>query len=280
MITRWVILGVVALFAFSCSSVAWGKRMPRGSFLNGPVTSSAQLASMVRKDPVMAARYAAHFGVPVQSIADYVQSHLGLRALPRSGKYRVFFVREDGTIGEEVRYLPKGSKVFVHLPSGQPVLVGECGNPMTTELPGYAPRRAENEPPVVVLKREPSTPVEEPVPAPAVEPPVLTAVYPVLPEPSTLPEPVNTVSLALWESEPIVSTEGLEVNTSTGSRDDGIVLVPLLLVALLGAIESSHSTPPPFVIPEPASMASLGAGMALLAAWERRRRRNKSHTSR
>lgn len=278
MITRWVVLAVIALYGFSCSNVAWGMRMPRGSFLSKPVTSSAQLATMVRKDPKVAARYAAHFGVPVHAIAEYVQTQVALRPLSRSGKYRVFFVREDGSIGEEMRYLPKGRKVFVHVPSGQPVLMGECGNPLTAMLPGLAPQQVQNEPSVVTVQRENLTPVEDSTSALAVEPPVVRTVDLLLPDPSTLPEPVETTTLALWEGEPVLSMEGLELDINAGSRDDGLVLVPLLLVALFGALESSHSIPPPYVIPEPTSIASLAAGMALLAAWERRRRRS-SHPS-
>ncbi|MCS7308703.1 MAG: hypothetical protein NZ741_00635 [Armatimonadetes bacterium] len=200
-----------------------------------------------------------------------MQTQLGLRPLPRSGTYRIFFVRNDGTIGEEVRHLPKGRKVFVHLQTGQPVLLGECGNPLTEQLPGYAPQRTERMPVQVDLRPELSV-SEEPREEAPVEPPVVTAVFPVLPETGMLPETMENLTLTLWQGEPILSTEGLEVATVTESRDTDFVLVPLLLVALIGVIESTHSSPPPFVIPEPASMASLAAGMAMLVAWERRRR--------
>lgn len=249
--------------------------MPQGSFANKPVTSSAQLAALVRKDPKVAARYAAHFGVPPRAIADYMQTHLALRPLSRGGKYLVFFVRDDGSIGKEVRHLPKGKKVFVHLPSGQPLLLGECGNPLVTQLPSYAPQQAESVP--VLVDSRPEVSVSEPLPDLPLEPPVVTAVYPVLPEPSALPETMETITLALWQGEPILSTEGLEPAATTASRDTDFLLVPLLLVALVGVIEGTHSaSPPPFVIPEPASMASLAAGMALLAVWERRRRLKRS----
>lgn len=248
--------------------------MPRGSFLDQPVTNPAQLATLVRKDPRIAARYAAHFGVPVSAIADYMQKHLALRPLSRAGKYRIFFVRNDGSIGEEVRYLPKGRKVFVHLPTQQPVLLGDCGNPLTAELPGYAPQRAEEANIPVVLRPEETT--TEPLPEPMLEPPVVTAAHPVLPEPAPLPEPQETLMLTVWESSSETSAEAelaqLDGLRSASSNDEDFLLVPLLFVALLGAIEGTHSSPPPFVIPEPATMASLAAGMTLLAVWERRRR--------
>jgi hypothetical protein len=126
----------------------WSAAMPRGSFLTQPVQSTWQLAQQVRTNPVVAARYEKHFGVSPSRFADYAQSQLRYQRLKSAGCYRVFFIRKDGSIGSNVRKLRKGTEVFMHVRTGKPVLLAECGNPMTTALPGYTlhQRSAEHEP--------------------------------------------------------------------------------------------------------------------------------------
>lgn len=240
--------------------------MPRGSFLIQPAYSAAQLASQVRTNPTVADRYHRHFGVPALPLAQYVQTHLGLRPLPRGDKYRVFFVKPDGRIVSQVRYLPKGTPVFLHLRSGRPVLLGKCGNPLTARLPGYIPPRATAAPPRT--STPPVTPPEEP----PLEPPVMTTVLfePTEPPTSLLLEPVV---LSPWQADPVLSLLAPEPPSAPATHRARPNLTPLLLVGLLGLLESDGkpANPPP-VIPEPASLASLAVATVLLLALERKRK--------
>ncbi len=127
--------------------------MPRGSFLIQPAYSAAQLANQVRTNPTVAHRYHKHFGVPALPLAQYAQTQLGLRPLSRGDKYRVFFVKPDGRIVNQVRYLPKGTPVFLHLRSGQPVLLGKCGNPLTRDCRAISRRLRPLRPHVIPFPR-------------------------------------------------------------------------------------------------------------------------------
>lgn len=195
---------LAALLLHNEASGAPSPRMPRGSFLRQPAYSAAQLAAQIRRDPIVAARYEKHYGVSAERFAQYVQSQLGLRRLERTGSYRVFYVRVDGTIHSNVRRLRKGTPVFVQLRSGKPVLLAECGNPMSTTLPGYvAPTQAAT--PQEPIQVAPELPVEGAI----VEEPML----PLQPPQATeylLEEPLPTLAeipfeAPLWEGENLLS---------------------------------------------------------------------------
>lgn len=240
--------------------------MPRGSFLVKPARSVTQLTIQIRKHPKVAQRYTNHFGVPASQFAQYAQAQLGLRRLPRSGRYRVYFVMPDGRIGSTVRRLRKGTLVFLHLRSRQPVLLGECGNPLTAQLPGYIPARVTAAPPrvtqpPVVAPGKPS-PLEPPVPTLATQ----------WAEPSP-PAELQTVDLSPWYSEPAQTLLAPDLPAAPVTRVSRPHLAPLLLVGLVGLMESAGkpANPPP-VIPEPASVASLSVALVLLMVGEKRRR--------
>jgi hypothetical protein len=260
-ILLWLIWLTATLLA---SSEAQAVRMPRGSFLIQPARSAAQLAKQVRTNPVVARRYARHFQVPAPEFAHYAQHQLGLRRLPRGGVFRVFFIRADGSIGSRVRYLPRGTLVFLHVRSGRPVLLGICGNPLTAALPGYVPpRRVTIVPPVspsVTPPREPS------LPEPAVQTSLLE-----LPDPPQ-PPPLESFDLSVWRAEPLAAS-GEPVLEPLVARRKTFPLLPLLLVAGLGFSQGGEaSVNPPAPVPEPASVMTLLAGMALLAVVNRRHR--------
>lgn len=238
--------------------------MPRGSFLVQPACSAAQLATQIRTNPTVASRYTRHFGVSAPEFAQYAQTQLGLRPLPRGSKLRVFFIQPDGHIGSQVRYLPKGTLVFLHLRSGQPVLLGTCGNPLTEAIPGYTPPRQVT----VAPPRVPQPPVTPPQEPPLLEPPVSTAAHEI-PEVPVF-SPTEEVMLSHWQADPIMTPIEPTSPAVSARRPNWI---PLLLLALPGLMESEgKSAKPPAVIPEPASVASLATAVALLIAWERRRR--------
>ncbi|GIV20356.1 MAG: hypothetical protein KatS3mg023_2107 [Armatimonadota bacterium] len=259
-----IALGAFILALLLCTEAAWSRRMPRGSFLTQPAYSAAQLATQVRTNPTVAARYSRHFGISASEFAQYAQSQLGMRPLPRGGRFRVFFILPGGDIESRVRYLRQGTPVFLHLRSGQPVLLGTCGNPLTEAIPGYTPPRQVT----VAPPRVPQPPVTPPQEPPLLEPPVSTAAHEI-PEAPVFP-PTEEVMLSHWQADPITTPLEPTSPAVSARRPNWI---PLLLLALPGIMESEGKpAKPPAVIPEPASVASLATAVALLITWERRRR--------
>lgn len=255
-------------------------RMPRGSFLRQPAYSAAQLASQIRRDAVVAARYAKHYGIPSARFADYIQSQVGLRRLNETGSYRVYFVKADGTIHSKVRRLRKGTAVFMHLRTGKPVLLAECGNPMSSTLPGYvAPSQAVGplqEPQVF----EPELPVENVV----VEEPSL----PLDPARATdllLEEPAGMLAeippdIPLWEADNVLSLpDWSPIGHGNTWRLPALKLEPVLLAGIGSnmlwggspGLGRGGTQPPAPVIPEPATVWLWLAAGAAGASLARRR---------
>jgi len=251
--------------------------MPRGAFLRQPAHSAAQLASQIRRDSVVAARYARHFGIPASQFATYAQQQLGLRPLKSNGSYTVFFIRKDGTIGSSVRHLRKGTAVFMHLRTQKPVLLAECGNPMSARLPGYsAPATQGANPPQpaqtadMPIEQMPESPLPLPVQSPA-------------PEIFEVPEmaQVQSPELPLWEADAALSVPDLlfshpsaVVYTAPAS------LTPLFLVGASGLISlggdpsGRGGSPTPPAVPEPASLTlwAVVGGAAASVRWLRNRK--------
>ena len=265
-IKRFALVSVLILLSLGASDAS-GRRMPPGSFLLKPAYSVAQLTAQVNNQPLVASRYEKHFGVTAQQFTRYAQSHLGLRRLPRAGRYRVYYIKPDGTIGSQVRYLRKGTRVFLHLRFGQPVLLGECGNPMQAALPGWVPPHATVLPPRVTAP--PVTPKSEP---PLPEPPIQTIAYDM---PAVeAPVPLEPVSLTHWQADPILKAyEPMPPISAPAWKAQRPYLLPMALFALLGAVGTLEtSSRPPAVIPEPATLGVLAGAAGVLLLLDRRRR--------
>ena len=266
----------VLFCALICSVPAWSARMPRGSFLVQPAGSVWQLKTQIENTPVVAARYEKHFGIPATQFARYVQSHLALRRLKSTGNYKVFHVKKDGTIGSQIRRLRKGTAVFLHLQTGKLVLLAECGNPMSTTLPGYVAPTAQYTPPSVddpFARAEPVPPVEEP-PLP---PPATTL------EPNGLEDPtmaqMQTADIPLWEADPATMLPDLPIPRTGSFAYAPMSSLPSSFVLGVGAIAITlggstgwrgGSNPPP-AVPEPTSLAFWMAGLPFVALRLRRR---------
>ncbi|MGC8784986.1 MAG: hypothetical protein ACP5RN_11465 [Armatimonadota bacterium] len=267
---------LLVAFLLACGMPMWSARMPRGAFLRQPAHSAAQLASQIRRDSVVASRYTAHFGVPAAQFANYVQSQLGLRRLKSDGSYRVFFIRRDGGIGSSVRKLRKGTAVFMHLSTGKPVLLAECGNPMNTGLPGYsapATQGATPSSPATATANAPTEPVlEEPLP-----PPVQSPAPDVFEDPALAQ--VQVSDLPLWTADPALSVPDLPVSSASPVAYAAPASVaPLFMVgasglfSLGGAPSGRGGSPTPPAVPEPASLTLWAvAGAGLILAKVRRR---------
>lgn len=242
----------------------WSARMPRGSFLEQPVASVWQLTRQVQSNSRVAARFERHFGTSAAQFIRYAQTNLTLSSLKSSGRYQVFHIKKDGSIGSSVRRLKKGTAVFVHRRTGTAVLLAECGNPMGTSLPGYTAPRTQNTPP---RTNNPAPQQEPELPNP---PPAFT--QELLPMEDTAQELAQVADLPFWQAEVALSLPDLPVS------DRGAVFhtaspFPTPLFAMgLGALVSpggrssgGHTTPP--AVPEPASVvlwAVAGGGLILL----------------
>ncbi len=251
-----------------CPAVASRGQMPRGSFLVKPAHSVAQLAAQVQSNRIVASRYERHFGVTAEQFARYAQNQLGLRRLTRAGSYRVYFIKSDGTVGSRVRRLRRGTPVFLHLRSGKPVLLGECGNPMQAVLPGLAPPPVATLPPRVTPPSPPRKP-ETPLPEPPVQTLALEAPT------AQAPLPLELVVLTTWQADPMLSSLEPALPPETPAlKPRRTHLFPLAFLALLGAFHEGTRPTPPAPIPEPAPVAVLGAGIVLLAGLRARHTRD------
>lgn len=247
---------------------AWSRQMPRGSFLVKPAHSATQLVAQIKSNPAVAGRFSRHFKVPAEQFAQYVQNHLGLRRLTRNGTYRVFFVRSDGGIGSQKRYLRRGTSVFVHLRSGKPILLGECGNPLTSMLPGLVPSARAPIPPRVTLP-----PVAPPSPPATLPAPVATVALDAFEPPLPLaPQPEAIVP---WQADPILSVSAPALPEMPSASRRSPNLFPFWLAGILALIQHSAQPavpPSPPVIPEPSSVGALITALALLAGRQAYRR--------
>jgi hypothetical protein len=207
-----------------------------------------ELVDAVHHDKALAHRYAAQFGVPAEKIAAYCRANLTFTSLNRPGTYMVYFVGAGGRITSARRFLEVGEKVFV-TPSGKPLLLACCGNPLTRVFP-------END---------------------VFAPPTLSVTSMAQPEMLTdtpLLNPVMSPLVAMTPSVPDISSTVVAVAPATSvlSSFQARNLWPLVGLALISHASTSASQQ---TTPEPSSgMLFLTAGVfcacASLAKWRRR----------
>ncbi|MCS6829844.1 MAG: hypothetical protein NZ749_04285 [bacterium] len=262
----------VLLLLGSSTVPAQSARMPRGSFLREPAHSATQLALQIRRDPIVAARYEKHFNVPAVQFASYAQSQLGLRPLKHGGSYRVFFIRKDGSIGSSMRNLRKGTAVFIHLRTGKPVLLAECGNPMGNGLPGYpAPTSQKTTPREPVRTADASG--EETVEV--LPPPIQSPAPDVFEEPALIQTQLGETPL--WAADVALTVPDLPISSSSSlAHASSASWTPLLMFGAGEWFSLGGSPPgrggggnPPPAVPEPSSLllwAVAGAGAAFAKA--------------
>lgn len=220
--------------------------MPRGAFLTEPAVSAAQLANQVLRSPVVARRYERHFGVPAGLFAQYARTQLGVRKLTRGGSYIVYHVKPDGTTGYRKLYLKAGRLVFVHRATGIPVLLANCGNPLSRSLPKFTTVHVKRETPTTVPDVRVLVDQTPPVPEPVL-PPALSTIVPDALDPPELP-PLDYASIPLWTDDKVLWAVWEPAYPAARSP-----LAPLLAVAIIA-----------FVIPEPSTLAALTLGGVLL----------------
>ncbi len=253
--------------------------MPRNSYLVRPVSSARELAQQIRTEPVVAQRYARHFKQPAYAIADFFEKNLRLTRLERSGEFFVYYAPPDGQLLVKRRLLPRGKEVFVLKSTGKPVLLAECGNPLTPAV--SLPRPAVKSPaaPVVVSALSPPVLVER-LPEPlvpgveVVDVPLEEAVAADLFPPAALSELETLPETAPESPPPIVPpAEMPEIPMPPIRRNNWWGLIPLIPLLFINRGDT------PEVIPEPSTWLALTVGLGMLYTLSGRARRRWRNSS-
>ena len=202
-------------------------RMPYGSFLTRPVSGAADFAQLLRQDKVVAQRFADHYGINNDALADYFEKYGKVVTISKSGSYLEYFIDKYGRVQKHHKLLRPGTKILVV--KGTPILDLRCGNPMNKSLP----KIVEKAEPIV---QEITAP--EPAPAPAcevVQEPAPQPVVQVLPEtPMEYPTAV-TVTSAPRVNELVWLLPGLVgLGTLSGGGDSPGPPIPETSALLLG----------------------------------------------
>lgn len=228
--------------------------MPYGSFLTRPVSDGDDLAQLLRQDKVVAQRFANHYGMTNDAIADYVEKYGQVITLSESKNYVEYFIEPSGNVRKHHKLLRPGTRILVV--RGTPILDLRCGNPMNKALPQIV----EKVEPAVQEAPPSAAAAAAPAPEPVVQPEVLQE--PVPPPPA--PEPVVQVLAEL----------PMEYPTAILSVPNATELAYLLpgLVSLGTLTGGSESQQP---VPEPAGLLAFGLGGAGFVLTCYRRFRNR-----
>ncbi|GBC92819.1 hypothetical protein HRbin15_01296 [bacterium HR15] len=244
-------------------------RMPPNSYLVRPVSSARELAQQIRGEPEVAQRYARHFKQPAYALADFFEKNLRLTRLERSGEFFVYYAPPDGQLLVKRRLLPRGKEVFVLKSNNKPVLLAECGNPVTPAVSLPRPPDATLSAPATPAVVSPTKPelmatVSEPVlpGVEIVEVPLEEAVAADLFPPAILSE-LETLPESAPEPPPIVAPVAVtpQVPIAPAAHAGGWwAILPMLGLLFI----PRGGGGPPDVIPEPATWLGLMVGLGML----------------
>lgn len=288
-----IVIAVWTIAALGWASANSSKPIPGHtdphSFIAKNVSSPAGLAQHIKSDPRVARRYEKHYGIDAQWLAEYISKNLRATTLQRAETFTVYHVKEDGKVYPKRIQFKKGTAVFSTV-KGNPVMKVSCGNPLSTSLP-LAPA------PIAPLTEITSAPKFEPtvttdVPAETEPEPikeVLTSAptVPALPSLDVprieFPAAANTpvTDAPVTEAPPVVAP--LPPSIPTVPLDTPIIAQPgswspLLPIGLIigGAIAINDKPDP---VPEPASIATIGLGLAALYRFKGRSSKTRSSSS-
>jgi len=214
--------------------------LPRNSYLDKRVFSTAQLVHEVKTDSVVMDRYCRHFAMTRQEVVVYL-SALRVGALDADGIFTVYGVpHASGDFHSRLKLLKKGEAVFVE-EDGTPVLQLICGNPLI-----LGPKKPAIPNPVNLSIGSPDDLQDRTVDSPPVASDVLPA-----------------------EETP---SEGAPVEAIYPESRKEIPNVLTILLGLAGSagVTVEHHSP---AVPEPVSMIVVAGGLAALAARRRSRKR-------
>jgi hypothetical protein len=249
---------VVALVAITAPKLMAEERTPPGSFLKYRATSIDELASQVARNTAVRIRFAEHFGVSPDQVADYFAKNLTLISLKKPLKTTAWYIGKRGQVYKKTKLLAKGSLVFA-TKDGKPVLVWSCGNPLRANLP-LKIETASGPSVAAAPTQVAAAPVEVKVLATPIETVAVAAVT-AAPAPAAVAlTPIAAPPpLAVFAAPPVAVPPPLFSRLGLG-----------WLLPLVGLFEDE----PPHYVPEPSSLAALAAGvsMAPIAFGIRRRR--------
>ena len=238
-----LIMLVCVLAACVLPAQAASTRMPYGSFLTRPVSGAADFAQLLRQDKVVAQRFADHYGMNNDALADYFEKYGKVVTISKSGSYVEYFIDKYGRVQKHHKLLRPGTKILAV--KGTPILDLRCGNPMNKTLPK------------IVEKAEPIV-QEITAPAPAPEPVVI--------QPTPAPVPVVQV----LPEKPLEYPTAVTV--ATAPRVNELVwLLPGLIG--LGTLSGGSDNPGPPIPETSALLLGLGGTGFVLTFYRRLRNR-------
>ncbi len=235
---------VVCMFAL-LPTVQAAQGVPPGSYLEAPVNTIEELCTQIQENPIVAARFSKHFGIPASEVVSYLTDYGRMKHLTVAARYTEYYVDVRGRMVSHVKFLPVGTPVVV-MSDGTPVMDMRCGNPMYKSLP----RPVAKAKPVVTQVAQS---VQETPPPPPVVPPIVEA-------PPPPPAPVEPVTQVLGAAPQ-------EISFSPAAMGAGVLALLPLLGA--GAVTGSGNIN---VVPEPSGMIALLTGAVALVGMIRRRR--------
>ena len=216
--------------------------VPYGSFLTRPVSGPADFAQLLRQDKVVAQRFADHYGMNNDALADYFEKYGQTVTISKSNSYLEYFIDKYGRVQKHHKLLRPGTKILAV--KGTPILDLRCGNPMSKACPK------------IVEKVEPIV-QEIPAPAPAPEPEVLQE-----PAPAPAPAPVQVAE------KPLVYPTAVTVAVAPRVNELVWLLPGLVGLGTLGGSENEPGPP----IPETSALRLGAGGMGFVLTFYRRLR--------
>lgn len=230
--------------------------MPHSSYLTRSVSDAHDFARLLREDRVVAQRFANHYGMNNDAIADYVEQHGKVVTITKPTRVTEYYIDKSGRTHRHQKLLRPGRKMLVV--GNTPVLDLRCGNPIGKVLPPVPA------PPRPVARALPAPPAE--LPTPEVEVTEVPAIPPI--EEAPPPPPVAVVP-------PAPTPPPAPAPTPVVSRGRPF---PWFLLAALFEFhhgdeeEAPPPPPPPPVIPEASSIALGVGGMGFVLTYLRMRR--------
>lgn len=227
--------------------------MPHCSFLMKSATSAHEVANTIRTNRVVAQRFANHYGINNDAIADYIDRNGKVVTVTQPTVFTEYYVDSMGHTHKHQKRVQAGTKILVV--QGKPIMDLRCGNPLTKALPYVAPPRP-------IAKVPPAKPLAPPPPPEvAVVPPT-----PPPPPPAAPPPPV-----VVTPPPPAAVAPVQQVSRRTTPFPWWIVLGGAAFIHT-GEEKTPIPPPPPPKIPEASTLALGIGGMGVVFAAFRRHR--------